>query len=68
MKLLNRVLLWSVAMGFSFSAMAEDEWLRSIPEFELTDQNGVTHTLEQYKDNEFIVMYVQKWDMLYDFF
>ena len=59
MKLLNRVLLWSVAMGFSISAMAQDDWLRSIPEFELTDQNGVTHTLEQYKDNDFIVMYVQ---------
>jgi peroxiredoxin len=46
-------------MGFSFSAMADDDWLRSIPEFELLDQDGVTHTLEQYKDNEFIVMYVQ---------
>jgi peroxiredoxin len=46
-------------MGFSLSALAEDEWLRSIPEFELMDQNGDAHTLEQYKDNEFIVMYVQ---------
>ncbi|MFT4862518.1 MAG: peroxiredoxin [Pseudohongiellaceae bacterium] len=59
MKLLNAVLLMSVTMGFSLSALAEDEWLRSIPEFELMDQNGDAHTLEQYKDNEFIVMYVQ---------
>jgi len=46
-------------MGFSLGAMAEDDWLRSIPEFELVDQDGVAHTLEQYKANEYIVMYVQ---------
>lgn len=36
-----------------------DEWLRSIPDFSLTDQFGKTHTLEQYKQDELLVLYVQ---------
>ena len=28
-------------------------------DFELQDQHGVAHTLDPYRDNEFIVMYVQ---------
>jgi peroxiredoxin len=36
-----------------------DDWLRSIPAFELSDQAGVTHTLEQYAERDLVVMYVQ---------
>ncbi len=36
-----------------------DEWLRSIPEFELTDQTGTVHTLDDYKQYEYAVFYVQ---------
>jgi peroxiredoxin len=36
-----------------------DEWLRSIPDFTLTDQFGKTHSLEQYKQDELLVLYVQ---------
>lgn len=36
-----------------------DEWLRSIPDFSLTDQFGKTHSLEQYKQDELLVLYVQ---------
>lgn len=38
---------------------ASEEWLRSLPDFELQDQHGVTHTLDQYSDRKLIVMYVQ---------
>lgn len=48
-----------VAIGITTSAFAEDDWLRSVPDFALTDQAGVTHTLDQYKDDAFIVFYVQ---------
>tara|TARA_B110000858_G_scaffold77483_1_gene89809 strand:- start:50027 stop:50617 length:591 start_codon:yes stop_codon:yes gene_type:complete len=40
------------------SAALADEWLRSIPDFELTDQSGVVHTLNQYADTEFVVLFV----------
>lgn len=59
MKLLSKLLISFVAMGISVSALADDDWLRSLPDFELTDQAGETHTLDQYRDNDYIVMYVQ---------
>jgi peroxiredoxin len=40
-------------------ALAEDDWLRSIPEFALSDQAGVTHALGEYADRDLIVLYVQ---------
>ena len=36
-----------------------DGWLRSIPEFELTDHLGEVHTLDTYKDYDYAVFYVQ---------
>ena len=33
------------------SAALADEWLRSIPDFELTDHLGAIHTLDTYADN-----------------
>ncbi len=64
MKLLSKLLIsfvamGIVAMGIAAPAFAEDDWLRSVPDFALTDQAGVIHTLDQYKDDEFIVFYVQ---------
>ena len=59
MKLLVRVLLPFLLVFGAVSAQAEDDWLRSIPEFELTDHLGETHTLDTYKDYEYVVFYVQ---------
>ena len=42
----------------SFVAHAQDSYLKSIKEFELVDHQGVTHTLQEYADKDFIVMYV----------
>jgi len=41
------------------SAALADEWLRSIPDFELTDHLGATHTLDNYVDSKYVVFYVQ---------
>lgn len=58
MKLLGKLLVsLSIAM-VSFSTFA-DEWLRSIPEFELTDHLGETHTLKDYEQYDYVVFYVQ---------
>lgn len=58
MKMLRKLLISSVVAIVSVSAVADD-WLRSIPDFELTDQAGNTHTLAQYTDRELVVFYVQ---------
>ncbi|MBU2097779.1 MAG: redoxin domain-containing protein [Gammaproteobacteria bacterium] len=42
----------------SLLAHAQDSYLKSIKEFELTDHLGVTHTLDEYADKDFIVMYI----------
>lgn len=54
-----RIIVVLAALIASNAASASDEWLRSLPDFELQDQHGVTHTLEQYQDRELVVMYVQ---------
>ena len=46
-------------LALSSQAFAEDDWLRSIPEFELNDQAGNTHTLADYADSDLLVFYVQ---------
>jgi len=58
MKLPSRLILTIVALAFSVAALA-DEWLRTIPEFELTDQHGETHTLATYEQYDYVVFYVQ---------
>ena len=45
-------------MAMSTAALA-DEWLKSIPDFDLTDQLGASHTLDKYADKVFVVFYVQ---------
>tara|TARA_B100000945_G_scaffold188685_1_gene151444 strand:+ start:2316 stop:2903 length:588 start_codon:yes stop_codon:yes gene_type:complete len=42
-----------------YSAAIGDEWLRSVPEFELTDHLGNVHTLKDYEKYELAVFYVQ---------
>ena len=58
MKLLSKFILTIVALAFSAATLA-DEWLRTIPEFELTDQHGETHTLAGYEQYDYVVFYVQ---------
>ena len=54
--MLRKLFLITTA-AFAFLAMSTaalaDEWLKSIPEFELTDQLGATHTLDKYADKDF---------------
>lgn len=57
MKLLVRLLIAS-ALLLASTAQA-DEWLRSIPDFELSDHLGKTHTLEEYKQYDYVAFYVQ---------
>ncbi len=58
MKSLGKVLITAAALFTTVSALADD-WLRSIPDFELTDQNGKVHTLDDYKEYDYAVFYVQ---------
>ena len=51
------VILLFVSMWYS--AVVGDEWLRSVPEFELTDHLGNVHTLKDYGKYELAVFYVQ---------
>ena len=55
--MLAKVFIISSLLIASSVALAE-EWLRSIQDFELTDQSGTVHTLNQYADTEFVVLYV----------
>jgi len=59
MKLLSKFLLVGTLAVVWQVAMADDGWLKSIPEFTLTDHLGQTHTLDQYRDSKFVVFYVQ---------
>ncbi len=50
-------LLAGLLLAVSFGASADD-YLKPIKDFSLVDQNGATHTLEDYADKEYIVLYV----------
>ena len=41
------------------SSGLSDEWLRSVPEFELTDHRGDIHTLRDFQKYDLAVLYVQ---------
>lgn len=56
--MLRKSLIFCAALLVSAAAIADD-WLRSIPEFELTDNLGAIHTLDTYADKDFVVFYVQ---------
>ena len=38
-----------IVTTFSCATVLADDWLRSVPEFELTDHLGNTHTLKDYE-------------------
>ena len=59
MKMIGRLLLVALMAGASQLALAADEWLKSIPEFNLTDNLGRTHSLDNYQDTRLLVFYVQ---------
>ena len=58
MNWLNRLIFALAAVTVSAASIG-DEWLRSIPEFELTDHLGEVHTLESYEAYDYVVFYVQ---------
>ncbi len=58
-QILNKLAISALAVFAMASAQAQDDWLRSIPDFELSDQANLTHSLSDYADRELIVFYVQ---------
>ena len=40
------------------AGQAQDDYLKTVKEFELSDQNGNMHTLEDYADKDYVVMYI----------
>ena len=49
----------AVLVTIYYSSVLGDDWLRSVPEFELTDHLGDVHTLEDYEKYDLAVFYVQ---------
>ena len=58
MKFLSKILICT-ALAISTMVVLADDWLRSMPEFELTDHLGKVHYLDTYRDFELAVFYVQ---------
>lgn len=57
MNKISGFLLAGLLLAVSFGASADD-YLKPIKDFSLIDQNGATHTLGDYADKEYIVLYV----------
>lgn len=57
MKKISGILLSALVLLASFAASADD-YLKPIKDFTLVDQNGVTHSLSDYKDKDYIVVYI----------
>jgi len=57
MRKIAGLLLASVLLVVSFGASADD-YLKPIKDFTLIDQNGATHSLKDYEDKAYIVIYV----------
>ena len=49
----------AVLVTIYYSSVLGDDWLRSVPQFELTDHLGDVHTLEDYEKYDLAVFYVQ---------
>ena len=58
MKMMTKLLI-AMSMGLTAVTALADDWLRSIPQFALTDHQGHTHTLDDYKAYDYAVFYVQ---------
>lgn len=50
-------LLFTVLSIMPFAAVA-DTFLKNIKDFELKDHQGITHSLSEYEDKDFIVVYI----------
>ena len=48
-----------IVTTFSCTTVLADDWLRSVPDFELADHLGNTHTLKDYEKYDLAVFYVQ---------
>ena len=59
MKLLSRFFFACTLTALSYIVFADDDWLRSMPDFELTDHLGEIHTMDSYRDYDLAVFYVQ---------
>lgn len=57
MKNTLRLTLISVLLLLTTNAVADD-WLKTMKDFELTDHMDVTHTMAEYADKDFIVVYI----------
>ncbi|MDP2380819.1 MAG: redoxin domain-containing protein [Pseudohongiella sp.] len=57
MKRLSALILMPLLLLFAAAGNADD-YLKTIKEFSLTDHRGVTHTMEEYADKDFVVMYI----------
>jgi peroxiredoxin len=59
MKSISLFLIAVVVATAAQLSTAADDWLKTMPEFELTDHLGHTHNLDMYGNREFLVFYVQ---------
>ena len=57
MKKISGLLLAGLLLAVSFGASADD-YLKPIKDFSLVDQNGKTHTLADFADKDYIVVYI----------
>ena len=53
------LIISALTMLITSGTIAANDWLRSVPDFELEDQNGNPHSLASYHNRDFIVFYVQ---------
>jgi len=57
MKRFSAMLLLPVLLLLATAGHADD-YLKTIKEFSLTDHRGVTHTMDEYVDKDYVVMYI----------
>jgi alkyl hydroperoxide reductase subunit AhpC len=57
MKNLSALILMPMLMLFAAASHADD-YLKTVKEFSLTDHRGVTHTMDEYVDKDFVVIYI----------
>lgn len=57
MKRLTALLLMPLLLLLATAGYADD-YLKTIKEFSLTDHRGVTHTMDEYVDKDYVVMYI----------
>jgi len=57
MKRFSALLLMPLLLLLATAGHADD-YLKTIKEFSLTDQRGVTHTMDEYVDQDYVVMYI----------